>query len=1178
MPSRSKRIFSLSRLRSRSRSVANSRGRRLEDDDGGDEERRRPSSRPKSKATTRPSPPSSVASSSAVSNKSKSSKTKRTKSPVATSATTSTRDRRVVVSPPAKNEHRSKPRPRPETIAAPQAASYNNNTGTSSSPTRRRKNSSSQQQRASPLRAYNDISRDSTTTTASECNSDFNNQFITAFNRSPPSFDQFDSDLLLSDTGVFPQQANSGSFSVVSLDHTHNTSTSSHNHSYVYSSVGPSHSVEDQDSFQQPQSVGLNGSYPSDYEPQSVGPNGILWGDSSVSNNDGEECESANNNNIMVHHGQDCFSGSADPPAILMGLDDDDLIDDEEVDEGLGMIDSPDSPEDGEKHEPSDRNKDQDSQWFDSFTDSEWKEDEPKNKNRRLVSPSPAKASEPLKTVGKDDFASWGGGTATKQNEPGNNFQTSDDVFGSNFFKSGNRFDSNDGFGSVEEDAFFGNSWMEVNAHAVSNASKQKKGSTKKESDPWGEASFVDTSFNYSRSHEDADQGSPLFEEKKDDDVIGQNNMSVASSVSSADQTPPNAGDPPAAHAQASKVWDSQADGARAALVTPSQTSQDAASNQSKQPLSAQAPASRVWDGQADGAPAALVAPSQASQGAASSQSKQHHPLLKAASSPQKQEKHEVVVTFDKSLTSNNNGRSRPPSIISERKVSHGSSAVVSSVTHHSHRRLNSKESISSQSQLSHSHRRNKKGGCGSVSSSHSQQRRTRKGGGSVGSNSSAVDQILEHYRQKRRLAKDKVGARVKPSGSSSVHSGVQAGSVSVHSGSQFSTPGSSSGVSTSAGNGVAGSGHGGHARHHRRIPSGGSTSHRRVPSGGSSNHRRIPSGGSSSHRRIPSSESVSRIIENLESAAAATPLATGRAKSTISHRAPSPAVGNYYPPSTRGFRGVGGGMGSSGGDDAADHHFLMANIEATIGPRGVAPDMESLSGRSVRSHRSQSQPRPRSSNNNRHRSSSSRPHRSPTRSNNRRVISGDASVDSRTSKASRNSFRTYQSTRSALTTMSKETQSVANDLFRLEAQLAEVARQQEEEEHLRGGGNRAATKPPTSKELSANDINTSNTLGAEPVPRPTPFQITAPPGKLGILLSNKSGQKGPTHVSAVRSESVLAGKVHVGDIFMSIDGEDVTRMNSKEITNIMARKAEFERMLRFRPLVSSTPQRQEWI
>ena len=54
----------------------------------------------------------------------------------------------------------------------------------------------------------------------------------------------------------------------------------------------------------------------------------------------------------------------------------------------------------------------------------------------------------------------------------------------------------------------------------------------------------------------------------------------------------------------------------------------------------------------------------------------------------------------------------------------------------------------------------------------------------------------------------------------------------------------------------------------------------------------------------------------------------------------------------------------------------------------------------------------------------------------------------------------------------------------------------------------------------------------------------------------------GPTHVSAVRSESVLAGKVYVCDVFVSIDidGEDVSNLNSKEITIIMARKSESER------------------
>lgn len=296
--------------------------------------------------------------------------------------------------------------------------------------------------------------------------------------------------------------------------------------------------------------------------------------------------------------------------------------------------------------------------------------------------------------------------------------------------------------------------------------------------------------------------------------------------------------------------------------------------------------------------------------------------------------------------------------------------------------------------------------------------------------------------------------------------------------------------------------------------------------------------------------------------------------------------------------------------DAAAADRFLMANIEATIGPRGVAPDMESLSGL-----RSCSQGRSRG----RHHT-----HQQQQRSHSSRPRDA-ASVDSRASRASRNSFRTYQSTRSALTHMSKETQSVANDLFRLEAQLAEQVarhqRQQEQEEDCASGaagGALACTRSATglssmsslenitfstsmSGELGSN--NNMSTLGAAPVPRgPTPFEIIAPPGKLGLLLSNtpkssNSGSSqssssatlqnsrvsistsGPTHVSAVRSESVLAGKVHVGDIFLSIDGEDVMEMNSKEITTVMACKAEFGRVLKFRPLVSSSMMlRQEWI
>lgn len=70
-----------------------------------------------------------------------------------------------------------------------------------------------------------------------------------------------------------------------------------------------------------------------------------------------------------------------------------------------------------------------------------------------------------------------------------------------------------------------------------------------------------------------------------------------------------------------------------------------------------------------------------------------------------------------------------------------------------------------------------------------------------------------------------------------------------------------------------------------------------------------------------------------------------------------------------------------------------------------------------------------------------------------------------------------------------------------------------------------------------------------------------APAGKLGIILANKTDSKG-TVVSGVRTSSVLSEKVGPGDRIIAIDGEDVSRMTVSEITTIMARKSEFERVL----------------
>jgi hypothetical protein len=154
---------------------------------------------------------------------------------------------------------------------------------------------------------------------------------------------------------------------------------------------------------------------------------------------------------------------------------------------------------------------------------------------------------------------------------------------------------------------------------------------------------------------------------------------------------------------------------------------------------------------------------------------------------------------------------------------------------------------------------------------------------------------------------------------------------------------------------------------------------------------------------------------------------------------------------------------------------------------------------------------------------------------------------------------------------MSKESQSVAHDLFRLEAQLAEVARQQDEPLEVLPSEELFSNIVYGSTSEGSMNIRGNTIIGAEPVPRSSPLvEVHAPPGKLGILLANKIGEKGPTHVSAVRSESVLAGKVHVGDRFVTIDGEDVSGMNSREITSVMARKADSWRLIVFVPVQMS--------
>ena len=84
-----------------------------------------------------------------------------------------------------------------------------------------------------------------------------------------------------------------------------------------------------------------------------------------------------------------------------------------------------------------------------------------------------------------------------------------------------------------------------------------------------------------------------------------------------------------------------------------------------------------------------------------------------------------------------------------------------------------------------------------------------------------------------------------------------------------------------------------------------------------------------------------------------------------------------------------------------------------------------------------------------------------------------------------------------------------------------------------------------------------------------TVTEITAPPGKLGILLDSHSS-KHPngqlTYVSSVHLESPLSGQVCVGDQIVSVDREDVTRRCLAEVNAILTSTRDSERVLGFIP------------
>ncbi|CAJ1938300.1 unnamed protein product [Cylindrotheca closterium] len=248
-------------------------------------------------------------------------------------------------------------------------------------------------------------------------------------------------------------------------------------------------------------------------------------------------------------------------------------------------------------------------------------------------------------------------------------------------------------------------------------------------------------------------------------------------------------------------------------------------------------------------------------------------------------------------------------------------------------------------------------------------------------------------------------------------------------------------------------------------------------------------------------------------------------------------------------------GVRSSDESDVSDNgaeSWLFDGVAGALGPRGIAADLESLSGRSSRSKNSQG--------NRSHRSRHSRSRNSTAR----KPRTSNESTSSRESRHSRGSRYSHRSTRSFISQMSEQSRSVANDLLRLEMQLAMVGQENRDDIPVLGIGSstvgRTAKGGSTARDRSRGKSYSSSQRTKSSSKR-SKVTVIAPPGKLGIILANKADAQG-TVVSGVRSSSALVDKISPGDRIIAIDGEDVSRITVSEITVIMSRKAEYERNL----------------
>ena len=88
---------------------------------------------------------------------------------------------------------------------------------------------------------------------------------------------------------------------------------------------------------------------------------------------------------------------------------------------------------------------------------------------------------------------------------------------------------------------------------------------------------------------------------------------------------------------------------------------------------------------------------------------------------------------------------------------------------------------------------------------------------------------------------------------------------------------------------------------------------------------------------------------------------------------------------------------------------------------------------------------------------------------------------------------------------------------------------------------------------------------------RVKPFEVRAPPGKLGMVVDTPNGNV-PV-VRAIKPDSVLIGSVQIGDRLISVDHTDVTNMSALDVSSLISLKQHQTRTLIFCRVAPSSPQ-----